>query len=144
MRRGNLEQEVEEKVRHVLNGVSETLEKFVEEGKLSLVEVKMIISSLEPSFRILSKKWALTLLYALLLAGPSSFNQLRTVTGISKRSLALRLKELEVHGLIAREVKPGPPTTILYRLTEAGRDTALLMVPLIYYLSRQTHPNLQS
>ncbi len=129
-----VEEEVEQKVQHVLRGVSETLEKFLKEEKITLSDVRSIIIHLEPSFKLLSRKWTLTLLYTLLIAGPSSFNSLYKITGISKRSLSMHLKDLEKNGLVKREVS-GP--RVNYRLTDAGRDTALLMIPLIYYISRR-------
>ncbi len=129
-----VEEEVEQKVQHVLRGVSETLEKFLKEEKITLSDVRSIIIQLEPSFKLLSRKWTLTLLYTLLIAGPSSFNSLHKITGISKRSLSIRLKDLEKNGLVKREVSGA---RVNYRLTDAGRDTALLMIPLIYYISRR-------
>lgn len=132
-----LEEEIEEKVDHVLRGVSEALEKFVREEGLTVTKVKSILEQLEPSFRLLTRKWALTILYALLLAGPASFTALHEATGVNKRSLSQRLRELERHGLVKREVKTEPPITTIYKLTETGRDAALLMIPLIYYVMRR-------
>ncbi|MGB9709686.1 MAG: winged helix-turn-helix transcriptional regulator [Infirmifilum sp.] len=132
-----LEREVEEKVQHVLKGVSETLEKYVKERNLSIVEAKELLESLEPSFKIITKKWGLLILYTLLLMGPSSFSKLHEVTGVNKRSLSTRLKELEKGGFIKRTVRTEPPISTHYTLTQTGRDTALLMIPLIYYVSKK-------
>ncbi|QOJ79654.1 helix-turn-helix transcriptional regulator [Infirmifilum lucidum] len=129
-----VEEEVEQKVQHVLRGISETLEKFMQEEKITLSDIRGIIIQLEPSFKLLSRKWTLTLLYTLLIAGSSSFNSLHRITGINKRSLSIRLRELEKNGLVKREAGGA---RVNYKLTDTGRDTALLMIPLIYYISRR-------
>lgn len=135
-----LNKEVEEKVDHVLKGVSETLERYIREGQLSLDNARELLEALEPSFGLLMKKWTLIILYALLLAGPLSFNRLHELTRINRRSLSVRLKELEEKGFVQRVVKTEPPISTVYSLTEIGRDTALLMIPLIYYVARRVLP----
>jgi DNA-binding HxlR family transcriptional regulator len=40
---------------------------------------------------------------------------------ISDRSLSLRLKELEIEGIVVRAVEPTQPVSVTYSLTEKGR-----------------------
>jgi DNA-binding HxlR family transcriptional regulator len=70
---------------------------------------------------LLAKPWN-GLIMAVLEDGPLRFNQLaERVPTIGDRMLAARLKELEVHGVVARTVLHGPPVRVTYALTEIGR-----------------------
>lgn len=74
------------------------------------------------AFTILGKRWNGALIDALK-RGPLSFAALRRgVTGISDTVLADRLGELAETGLIVREVEPGPPVAVSYRLTRSGEE----------------------
>jgi DNA-binding HxlR family transcriptional regulator len=54
--------------------------------------------------------------------GPVGFRALaRAVPGISDSVLSDRLGELTEAGLVARKVGEGPPVSVTYTLTEAGR-----------------------
>lgn len=44
----------------------------------------------------------------------------RAVPGVSDRLLSIRLREFEAEGLVERNVEPGSPTKVGYRLTEKG------------------------
>ncbi|MFJ8024615.1 winged helix-turn-helix transcriptional regulator [Streptomyces sp. NPDC096311] len=71
-------------------------------------------------FDLLGKRWSGPLI-AVLLAGPAHFTELhRAVPGISERMLSDRLAYLAAAGLVVREVRPGPPLRVRYRLTQAG------------------------
>ena len=73
------------------------------------------------AFTLLGKRWSGVIL-GLLLQGPAHFAVLaRTIPGISERVLSDRLAELTEAGIIEREVIPGPPLRVTYRLTEKGR-----------------------
>ena len=73
------------------------------------------------AFALLGKRWSGVIL-GLLLQGPARFALLaRTIPGISERMLSDRLAELAEAGIIDREVIPGPPLGVVYRLTESGR-----------------------
>lgn len=78
-------------------------------------------AALTRAFGFLGKRWNGVLL-ASLGAGPLGFADLkRSVTGISDSMLSERLAELGEARLISREVVPGPPVSVRYHLTEAGR-----------------------
>jgi DNA-binding HxlR family transcriptional regulator len=72
------------------------------------------------AFRFLGKRW-IGVILGTLANGPLGFAELgRRVEGISDSVLAERLSELQVTGVIAREVQAGPPVSVTYALTPAG------------------------
>jgi DNA-binding HxlR family transcriptional regulator len=78
-------------------------------------------ASLVRAFDLLGKRWTGVLL-GTLRGGPVGFRALaRAVPGISDSVLSDRLGELTEAGLIARTVGEGPPVSVTYTLTEAGR-----------------------
>ncbi|EJW15958.1 transcriptional regulator, MarR family protein [Paenibacillus alvei DSM 29] len=46
---------------------------------------------------------------------------LRAMDGISPKTLSLRLKELEDHGIVDRNVYPEVPPRVEYTLTDKGK-----------------------
>jgi DNA-binding HxlR family transcriptional regulator len=78
-------------------------------------------ASLVRAFELLGKRWTGVLL-ATLRGGSVGFRALsRAVPGISDSVLSDRLVELTEAGLVARKVQEGPPVSVTYTLTEAGR-----------------------
>lgn len=76
---------------------------------------------------IVCGKWTL-LLVKELAEGNSRFCELeRSLTGISPRTLSLRLRALEEEGIVARNTFPAVPPRVEYILTDKGRA----LVPLI-------------
>jgi DNA-binding HxlR family transcriptional regulator len=74
----------------------------------------------EEVFAVLGKRWSGVLL-DLLLQRPARFSELAaTLPQISNRVLTDRLAELQAAGVVLREVDPGPPVVVTYRLTERG------------------------
>ncbi|NRA31501.1 MAG: helix-turn-helix transcriptional regulator, partial [Parvularculaceae bacterium] len=54
---------------------------------------------------------------------PVRFNDLaRMVSGASKKMVAERLRQLEAHGLISREVLQTSPVSVQYAITPSGRS----------------------
>jgi DNA-binding HxlR family transcriptional regulator len=83
-------------------------------------EPRSCSAALTRAFGFLGKRWNGVLL-GTLAAGPLGFAELRrAVTGISDSMLSERLVELAGAGLLEREVEPGPPVSVSYRLTDAG------------------------
>jgi DNA-binding HxlR family transcriptional regulator len=72
---------------------------------------------------VFGKRWATRVFLRLLYSeNRMGFNELlRAIPGINPKILAERLKSLESHGLIKREVETSPIRTY-YSLTEAGSD----------------------
>src|SRR5215210_8348869 len=76
---------------------------------------------------IVCGKWTILIIRDLA-AGRSRFCELeRSLAGISPRTLSLRLRALEEHGIIARRTYPEVPPRVEYSLTEKGDA----LVPLI-------------
>lgn len=77
------------------------------------------ICPIDYSIDLLSKKWTLPIIYALVKRSPKRFKELeREINGISPNILSTRLKELEFNHLVKREVFPTVPPTVEYRLTK--------------------------
>jgi DNA-binding HxlR family transcriptional regulator len=68
---------------------------------------------------ILSKRWN-ALIINQLLSGSQRFCALNSSLPISGRLLSERLKELEMEGIVSREVFPEVPVRVEYTLTEKG------------------------
>src|SRR3982751_2117219 len=76
---------------------------------------------------IVCGKWTL-LLVRELSEGRSRFCELeRSLTGISPRTLSLRLRGLEEEGIVERHTFPEVPPRVEYALTEKGRA----LIPII-------------
>lgn len=72
-------------------------------------------------FELLGKRWT-GLIVTVLTERAAYFAELRrAIPKISERMLTDRLTELVAAGLVLREVDPGPPLRVTYRLTESGR-----------------------
>ena len=91
-------------------------------------------------FRFLQRKWALDIIYILLVQKALHFNEIRRILeGISSRTLTDRLSDLAERGIINRKVHQDKPVTVVYSLTEFGRGLAALFVPVLFYgISYQT------
>ncbi|MDZ7730714.1 MAG: helix-turn-helix domain-containing protein [Natrialbaceae archaeon] len=69
---------------------------------------------------ILGSKWALQVLQVLS-TGQYGFNEMqRTIDGITATMLSRRLKELECHGVVTKQVEPTTPPSTTYELTDEG------------------------
>lgn len=78
-------------------------------------------AALSRAFGILGKRWNGVILGALG-QGPAGFAELsRAIGAISDSMLSDRLSELVTVGVVSREVAAGPPVTVAYALTDAGR-----------------------
>jgi DNA-binding HxlR family transcriptional regulator len=71
---------------------------------------------------VIGERWALLVVRELLL-GPQRFSDLRrALPGASSNVLTDRLRELESHGVIRRRTLPPPAGSLVYELTERGRE----------------------
>ncbi|WP_257656482.1 winged helix-turn-helix transcriptional regulator [Parapedobacter lycopersici] len=66
---------------------------------------------------VVGGKWKLVLI-SVLRSGKKGFNELSREAGISPRILSKELQELELNGLVSREVCNTKPVTVQYGLTE--------------------------
>jgi DNA-binding HxlR family transcriptional regulator len=75
----------------------------------------------QAAIEVLGRPWT-GLILGVLSAGPLRFSEVSAgAKGVGDKILSTRLKELETRGIVAREVDPGPPVKVAYRLTERGR-----------------------
>src|SRR5262252_6783530 len=77
---------------------------------------------------LIGSKWSMLILCTLR-AGPCRSHQIkRRLVGVSSKMLTQTLRELERHGLVARQDFGEVPPRVEYRLTELGRSLAALVV----------------
>jgi DNA-binding HxlR family transcriptional regulator len=70
---------------------------------------------------LIGRRWTGAILRALL-AGVERFSDLTAaIPGLSDRMLSERLKELEVEGIVVRQVIPATPVRVVYSVTPKGR-----------------------
>ena len=76
----------------------------------------------ESAFELIGKRWT-GLIIRVLLTGPKRFKDLtEVISNVSSKVLSERLRELELAGIVSREVYPEVPVRIEYGLTEKGKD----------------------
>ena len=89
-------------------------------------------AALARAFDLLGRRWTGVVL-GTLSGGPPGFRALaRAVEGISDSVLSERLGELTDAGLVTRTVAEGPPLSVTYALTDAGRA----LLPALAQISR--------
>jgi DNA-binding HxlR family transcriptional regulator len=124
---------VETRMDQVLKGVEETFYQIIETQKITPNELKAELDSLQESFNLLFQKWSLEILYTLLLKNAIGFGEIKRILTVNSRTLSDKLKMLQTHGYITRNVTAGPPLRVEYSLTAKGKNTVLLALPLLYY-----------
>ncbi len=88
------------------------------------------------SLEFVGRRWTGAIMLALG-RGASRFGEIEAaVDGLSARMLTARLRELEAHDLVEREVIPTTPVQVRYRLTPRGSDLLAAMQPLMAYQLR--------
>lgn len=86
--------------------------------------------SLREVLDIIGGKWSMPIIY-MLSKGKMRFKELeRNVEGINTRMLVKELKNMEVNGIVTREVFATVPPTVEYTLTSKGEK----LLPSIYSL----------
>jgi DNA-binding HxlR family transcriptional regulator len=74
---------------------------------------------------LIGRRWTGAIVAVLIDHGPLRFSELRqAVPGVSDRLLSERVRELEARGVVARDVRPGPPISVHYDVTPMGRELA--------------------
>ena len=93
-------------------------------GRKTAVEACAEPCAIERGMRVLGGKWTGSILWHLT-DEPVRFNDLaRMVGGASKKMISERLRHLETHGLIDRQVLETRPLGVAYQITAKG-ETAL-------------------
>ncbi|TCL71616.1 HxlR family transcriptional regulator [Hydrogenispora ethanolica] len=86
--------------------------------------------SIEKALEILEGKWSFLIIKELF-EGVRRFGELRhAMPGISPKTLAGRLRELEAKGILTRTAYPTIPPTVEYELTEKGRSLKPVIVEM--------------
>lgn len=87
-------------------------------------------------FQFLQRKWAIDIMYTLLVQEELHFNEIRRLLkSVSSRTLTDRLVELGERGIIKRRVQQARPVKVIYSLTNFGRGLVALLVPVFLYAS---------
>ena len=103
-----------------------------EQGEICLCPLEGIINTI-------SKKWTLQIIAQIGNHNKLRYNEIKErLGGISPKSLADRLKELEREGLINREAFAEIPPRVEYKLTEDGETLRKSMMPLMEWASTRT------
>jgi len=109
-------------------------EKTRRRGRI-LVQLNFSAYPIQSSLGVLGRKWALLVLMNIALGRAKRFNELLRLTpGMSKRILAIRLKELESNGFITRsEARHGYTQ---WQITSKGTDVLPVLLTLIHFGSK--------
>ena len=79
-----------------------------------------ICGKFHQAIELIGRRWTGAILQVAC-GGPKRFSELReAIPDLSDRLLTERLKELEDHGLVLREVGAGRPVQVTYRVTPKG------------------------
>lgn len=93
-------------------------------------EPKDIQPKVEKSFELIGKKWTGLIIYVLM-GGPKRFSELNeSIPALSRRLLTERIKELEDHGIVVRNVIPDRPIRSEYSLTQKGTELGKILGPI--------------
>ena len=85
---------------------------------------------------LLGKRWS-TLIVSAMLSGATRYSDIRdAVAPISDTLLSERLKQLEIDGIVRRDVTPSTPVLIEYHLTAEGRDLETVIEELRRWAER--------
>jgi DNA-binding HxlR family transcriptional regulator len=75
------------------------------------------------AIEMIGRRWTGAIVSVLLDGGALRFSEIaQAVPDLSDRLLSERLKDLEAHGVVSRDVDPGPPVRTRYALTPKGRS----------------------
>jgi DNA-binding HxlR family transcriptional regulator len=85
---------------------------------------------------LISSKWAVPILQELLHGKRRTYELLEALPGISSKTLMVRLRELETHGLVDREIFAEIPPHVEYSLTAKGQELQPVLTAL-YQLGNQ-------
>lgn len=102
-------------------------------------EREIVACPLQVMISAVTKKWFLLVLNQIGNRGTMRYNQLfNELSGISPKSLADTLKELQEAKLIEREIKEGAPPKVEYSLTQNGKALRAAVIPLLKWAARST------
>ncbi|WP_342529218.1 helix-turn-helix domain-containing protein [Lysinibacillus sp. FSL R5-0849] len=80
---------------------------------------------------VIGTKWTFLIIRDLLIEGTMRFSDLlKSMNGISPKTLSLRLKTLEDHGILNKKVFPEVPPRVEYTLTDKGKQLESIFIEL--------------
>lgn len=83
---------------------------------------KVIHSPIENTLQVIGSKWAVLIIRELM-GGTKRFSELeKSLTGISPRTLSLRLASMEENAIVERKVYPEVPPRVEYKLSPLGKS----------------------
>lgn len=86
------------------------------------------------ALEVFGDQWSLLVIRDLMFKGKTRYGEfLDSEEGISTNILADRLRTLQAHGLIDKQVDPGHGSKFIYSLTQKGRDLAPMLVEMILW-----------
>lgn len=92
----------------------------MKQGDITLKECRQTILAIHDTMEILSGKWKVSII-ACLCFHPMRYSELlKEIQGVSGKMLSRELKELEVNGLIERNVLATSPVTVEYKIAGYG------------------------
>ena len=107
-------------------------------GRRTVAEPCSQPCAIERGMRLLGGKWTGSILWHLR-DEPVRFNDLaRMIDGASKKMIAERLRHLEAHGLIRRDVMSTAPVSVEYSITDHGRTALSVLDTLRQWSERHT------
>ena len=87
----------------------------------------------ETTARIVGGRWKAAVMEQLF-EGPKRFSELkRNIPGMTQRSLAQQLRELQSTGIIERTVYPDAPPRVVYGITSLGRSLRPLLDAMCHW-----------
>ena len=133
---------VEKRMNQTLEGIEDTFHRIRDTHEIEPKELKADLESLESSFNLIFKKWNLGILYTLFLKSTIGFSEIKNILGVNSRTLSDKLKVLAEYEYLERDVSSGPPLRVDYSLTQKGKNTVLLALPLLYSTKTSTDESL--
>ncbi|QBD76150.1 transcriptional regulator [Ktedonosporobacter rubrisoli] len=92
----------------------------------------------EATLDVIGGKWKAIILYKLL-DGPLRFSDLRRyLPAITQRMLTLQLRELEIDGIIHREIYKQIPPKVEYSLTDFGKTLEPILLAMLSWGDQYT------
>lgn len=78
--------------------------------------------SFHRTIEFIGKRWMGIIIYRLLKGPKRYYELLEEIDGISDRLLTERLRELEIHDLVIKNVAEPPSRKVIYELTDRGKE----------------------
>ena len=93
-------------------------------------ECNRSLLAIRDSMDLLSGKWKIPILGALIHFKTARFNDLQDVLHITPRMLSKELKELEINQLVKRNIVSTQPVAITYEITPHGESCKAILMEL--------------